>query len=1299
MVALVVLAPAWTLAAPPTDADAGDAGGTDDADDADDGRDAEGGEVFDDTDADADQALDDAPPEGDADAGTMADADAADLQPAERELPDVRGDGGCDIEDPGDLLYPVARALKTLDTAGASVDDCHQIADVLQGRYIETHLRGGDQALVLYVLEQLATDGYVVDLTPTGTKEVLARLRPSKTGERGVRFRGVDKTSVFGRYLPGDGPGRVSEFLGPTTPRFFPADVSARLAELGYRTSVHPVGRGEVAFEVQPGRTIRRVRVYGATPLRERELLRVLSIDARPGALARGRCVDPKELRKAERRPPICDAADLACRTWEKDEIKRIERFLFDSGYMSGTAELGLACGRDEDEADLQVYLDKGKAYKIARQGVTVTGEKVGDDRPWLRRQFTPRVLLVFRKRVTRTFMEDAKKDVEATYAEPSSYGRLVRSQDPLPYPQVEVNNSYEALDPETRENVPENRNLPLDVEIDLGRAVETSFAPPQQKDTQEKNLRFSKRTLDAQLQLFKRREQPNQAVASREAANLRVYYQSKGHLLARVNGFYEDFGELQKLRFEIEEGPRARIKDISLRSSKSVPPAVRRRIKQRWIRERELRNGRNFSESAALSDLGAVLEAYQEAGYLCASADISLAFWPDGLEQDGAHAKLDMGLLVRGGSEPAWLDQLDERGLAALGQQGRVPVYLRIAVDPGPRVLTSDDEHIRYLDDPVPLTRRVLDAPSGAEPNWGARRILHDTDLRPPGSDEPGDVPVTPEMGRDVRRTIIEKYRDNGYPVADAEVTFRYRRGQGSNATYVDLASPVDLVDPEQGICAARRNDLVVQLEPVVHVYEGKRGRFGDVSFRGNFKSRTYLFRRELEYERGDVYSQSAVQQSLAQMQGTDTIDGAQVSRYPVGCDLNEEDGDGPGSTDGSDECTVHQVITLKEKKDYAFDFRWGAGIQTLNPLYVKVAPRFPNLFGTGTDLDFEGLWGFDLPLEDTAICEGQDCYERRLTSTLLRPRLFGTGVSMDITGQFSRRVTPARGQIDAIFGNLRFQWTAKPGFSFFTGYLIQQANVSKDLVKPLAGSTSAWRNRREGIVTDLTGLIQLYGSWTNADNPFNPKRGIIVAVEGRLASPFLGGRDWWAGLDTTYQQFIPIPLTNDRLNFRYSLAYGHLFPFEGPLAKTETVPEVFRYYGGGTANLGLRGILPETMLVDVEEIPLSNGGVLYRPRAQGGHIRAIGTVALQFVSVKDFIGGELAHSIFYDFGVLTQKWEQVDLRRDYRHSIGLNFLKWDVNVVTIALGYGILIPTKNNVGPTDDKNGRFVFDVGVTF
>jgi len=50
----------------------------------------------------------------------------------------------------------------------------------------------------------------------------------------------------------------------------------------------------------------------------------------------------------------------------------------------------------------------------------------------------------------------------------------------------------------------------------------------------------------------------------------------------------------------------------------------------------------------------------------------------------------------------------------------------------------------------------------------------------------------------------------------------------------------------------------------------------------------------------------------------------------------------------------------------------------------------------------------------------------------------------------------------------------------------------------------------------------------------------------------------------------------------------------------------------------------------------------------------------------------------------------------------VGVNFLKWDIKIVTLALGYAVLIPNAiapGNVKPIDDRNGRFIFDVGITF
>lgn len=1227
------------------------------------------------------------PPEHEDEEGAAAappaggEEDVEESEDAEPAAPvEIQAPGNCDIEDPADPLYQIVEKLDTIKAAGFVASDCRQVENVLQGRWIEVRLEGSAHELLLYVLERLATDGYWIELTPVGGHTTVMVARPSLTGERGVRYVRIDKVSVDGSYLPGDDPERVERILGLADNNFYPADVSARLQALGYRAEFFPVGPAEVIIQVAPGRSIRRIRVRGNRPLPVREVQRQLSIEARPGALARGRCVEPKRLRD-DPRAPICDPADVACREWEKNEIERIERYLFDSGYLKGTANLALACGRAPDEADLYVYLDKGKPYKIARRGIEVVGAPTPQDERWIRRRFLPRSLLLFRKRVTRDFMDDTTQQVEAAYAEPAGNARLLSGNTTRnPHPQIQLETSYQDLE---RENVPADNDLPLRITLALGREVETSFSTADRKGG---DLSFGEDELEAQLQLFKRRERPSSAVARREAANLRAFYQSKGFLLAQVSGYYEDFGAVQKLRFEIEEGPRARIRSIRLPNPDGPPPGVLQDVDKQWRDDRELRPRSRLSETALFEDLATVLGAYSADGYLCATAQARVAFWPGGLEEAGAHAVLTPQLLLSGQSTAPWIEQFDPAGLEAIANQKRVPLYVVIDVVPGPRVVTSRREQVRYLEQPIPPSRRVDGIPAANTGAWGARRMLHASPLRARDADVAGSVPIDLDTGRDTKTFVVQRYRSSGFPVADAELTWRYRSPGGQQ---IEVADARDLADPDDGICSVAAGRQAVPIDAVLSVYEGKRGEFGEVLFRGNFKTREYVLRRELRFGPGDRYSRRAVERSAARIEATGTTRGPpNVRPYPVNCDA-----DAPG------DCKVHQVITVEEAKDLAIDVRYGLGAATLNPTYVFVRPKFPNLWGTGWDFDIDGLYGIDWSIIDVTfpICDNQPCYEQSARTRLSHPHIFGSVLDFELVGQVQRRVTPARGQIFSAYGNPRLSWRISDAWSIYFGYLIQQANISKDLVKPLGGASGLWVNRSGAVVPDRTGLIETGVRLARADNPFNPNSGYLAGIDFKLASPWLGGQDWWARVDVTWQHFIPIPRTRERLSLRYSLRFGEAFPINTGIASTQSVPEVWRYYGGGTADLGIRGILPETMLVDYEEIQLPYGGVLRRPRAQGGHIRAIGTVAWQVVSVKDFLGGKLAHSVFYDFGVLFQRWSQLNFARDYRHSIGINAIKWDIDIVTLALGYAILVP--GNVRPTDDRNGRVVFDVGVTF
>jgi len=1223
-----------------------------------------------------------------------------------------------DEVDLADPLGPVEAVLDDLDSRpNVAVIDRTRTVDRLRGETLTARIEGVDGGLLQFMLESIAEDGYQLLLEPVGNYAYLLIALRSKPGQpRLVTMVGVESVRIDGEPRPGETTDMLEQLLVLPTGGVLPYAVTEQLAAVGYRATLQATGRGEVTVLVEPGQAIRRVKVHGELPLSEREVRRVLGPQARPGALARGQCVPARSLRRRslpegaaptargrrgtaelppsderDRPSTICSPDDLACREWERTEVHRIDRFLFDNGYLKGHARLAFACGREG--VDLHVYLRKGPAYRVG--AMVITGNIGTQDQRWIRRVFRPTVspFIPIPTRVTRKHIEQAKERVAREYAEPRQKGTgSSRRALELPYPGVRVDTDFDRLDPRA---LPPGRKLPLKIDIQLGSGVQTKFLF---------NERVATNRLRGQLQLFKRREPANPATARREAAHLRGYYQTRGYMLATVEGVLKDFGSLPSLTFTIDEGPRVRVREAELRIADGPPPGVIEDVMRIYKRGRTLEKRARFTDSDAREDLAKVLTALNERGYLCAQASMRVAFWPAGLETPGAHAVIDPFTELDLEGRPMWLEaQLDPAGLAALREQKRAGTYLRIEVVPGPRVVTSGTEDVRYLEQPIPGSRVTEGLPALENGAWGPRRMLRDGPLRRVGDDRASGIPIDLTLDREAERHIVRRYQASGYPLADAELRWRYvdRNGVEHRVAQADR-----LTDPEVGMCAERARAPAAPVDTELAVYEGRSGVFGTTLVRGNFKTRLRPIRRERSWDPGEPYDRREVERTRRNIEGMGVTEAVLIREQPVGCTLDADD----------DQCVVHQVVSITESKDRALDVTGGIGGATLDPFYVFLRPTLPNMLGSAWDLQLDGHFGFGnvFNILRDSFCGEENCYERSGRVSLLRRRIFASPLSFDLTGQVQRRVTPARGRIDSALGQLRLTWPIGEHWRLYGGYLAQVANISKDVIKPILGVEQGCDdggtgqlcrppNRGEAIVPDRTGAIQAGAVWQRVDNPFNPDDGFILTLDGLFATPSLGN-DWWLRGDVGWQHFIPIPRTNQRLNVRYSLRYGHALPLPNlPGSGATSVPEVWRYFGGGTTDLGIRGIEPQTMLVDVESIDSAFGTEILRPAAQGGHIRALSTLAVQVVSVPDFLGGKLAHSVFLDLGVLTQKWSQVQLARDLRRSVGLNFVKWDIRIVTVSVGYAVLVPDwlwpGGNVGPTDDRNGRFVFDVGATF
>src|SRR5690606_20184134 len=150
--------------------------------------------------------------------------------------------------------------------------------------------------------------------------------------------------------------------------------------------------------------------------------------------------------------------------------------YLFDKGYLRGKASIGLACGRSRDEVDLHVYLDKGPAYRLPLRQLTIAGNMPEADTRWVRRAFCPRITATpFPARIPRERSRGSPERTERQYAEPrdSLVPQATPPQLTLPYPQIQIDTSYDELEPA---DIPKTGKLPLKVTVDLGRGVKTTF-------------------------------------------------------------------------------------------------------------------------------------------------------------------------------------------------------------------------------------------------------------------------------------------------------------------------------------------------------------------------------------------------------------------------------------------------------------------------------------------------------------------------------------------------------------------------------------------------------------------------------------------------------------------------------------------------------------------------------------------------------------------------------------------------------------------------------------------------------
>ncbi len=542
--------------------------------------------------------------------------------------------------------------------------------------------------------------------------------------------------------------------------------------------------------------------------------------------------------------------------------------------------------------------------------------------------------------------------------------------------------------------------------------------------------------------------------------------------------------------------------------------------------------------------------------------------------------------------------DVFDSMGAIAAQVTAAEPgrrLYLRYTIDEGPREVVN--------------TIEVTGARSAATDDE-----IADVLLLVPGK------PYTDQARDRDAGEIIRLFQQKGYLYADVSAT---------------RLSP----DPD------------VRLRYTVH--QGPLVRLGRVTFRGNFRTKSWVASDILDIKEGDPLT-------------LDALDGAQT-RLRTTLFTNAR----PARL-GRDR--VHLIFNVEELYDNFGTFEFGTGYATDANLFVSANYGVNNIFGVG--LAFIGTT--ELALKPRIRVEGTF----RFPDWLIR-RAVGLPVKLDLTGRFRLEQTPRFGLLQTIGTSATISRRLGDGIYLSLKYDWNRFARSVDLVRAPGQDVNLTQAR---ITTTTASLGPALVVDKRFPSPFAPNQGYFLSASLSLASTFLGGTDDFVKLGLSGQVFFPL---GSRVLFSTSLRYDQGFPLGGEVL----LPDVERFSAGGDTSV--RGFEEDHLKTEVIRTPLdpSSGVTAFRVVPAGGNIRLIHKADLQF-KVWQLFDWPVATALFIDTGIVTNSWRGFELAQ-LRHALGIAFFRWVTTGGSFSFEYAF--PLDPQLG--DNPLGQFHINVGFVF
>jgi outer membrane protein insertion porin family len=436
----------------------------------------------------------------------------------------------------------------------------------------------------------------------------------------------------------------------------------------------------------------------------------------------------------------------------------------------------------------------------------------------------------------------------------------------------------------------------------------------------------------------------------------------------------------------------------------------------------------------------------------------------------------------------------------------------------------------------------------------------------------------------------------------------------------YWDGGYIYSVISPQRNVRPDRTVDVEFQIR------EGEQARVRQVRIEGNDKTREAVIRRELRVLPGDLFSNTELRNSQADLFRlgffNNVIPDFEQTPTPDEIDL---------------------VFEVEEKQTGQFTMGVGFSQQTRASGFFNIGEN--NLFGRGQSLQFAWQFGSRRSYLNLSFTEpwflgtptlvGVDLYDRFSNAIQdfydTRVRGFGVRVGRPIPGA---RYTRA---------SLRYAYNQTTLRNFDPFYVETLDRLERELgaegVEFQRLDKTQWPQVESGITTSIRR--------NSTDNPFFPTRGSDANLRHEInGGPFGGDLDYQRIL-VDYDWYLSLPW---KLAFHVGASSGHLMAY----GNTRQVPDYVRFRLGGNRFFKLRGY------GDLDIVPRGN------PRFVGGRFYTTITTELAYPITR-----AVAVLGFVDQGDTWNSFDEADLT-NLRTGAGFG-IRLEVPLVgRIGLDYG---------------------------